>query len=226
MVLSLFGDCHGKTCKKNEMTHVICGIVVLNRFDEFHAEYLEKFREFLSLVASWYWAFLVIFMGKLAKKWDDACYLWHRGTEPFWWISWELSWKLWMKSVICGIMVPSRFGVFHCKYRRKTRWRVLFVAAWYRAVFVRFLERFMREREDLRVLFVASLYWAAFVDCMENTLEKIRKRLSLVASWYWDILAKFMGNDMKNLRSGMSFVASWYRAVVVILMGKRVKNAD
>ena len=44
MVLSCFGDFHGKYREKNEMTHVICSIMVLSCFGEFHGKYHEKMR--------------------------------------------------------------------------------------------------------------------------------------------------------------------------------------
>ena len=44
--------------KTKDMRFLICSIVVPSRFDDFHGKYRKKKR-------------------------DDACYLEHRGTEPF-----------------------------------------------------------------------------------------------------------------------------------------------
>ena len=44
MVLSCFGELHGKYHEKIEIEHVICSILVLSRFDEFHVKYREKCR--------------------------------------------------------------------------------------------------------------------------------------------------------------------------------------
>ena len=122
------------------MTCVICGIVVLSCFDEFHGNYPEKCRWNLSFVASWYRAVLVIFIANTAKtRWrvlfiaswyravfvrfmenvmrkiDNLCYSYHHSTELLLWIAWNIHWKNQIMSVICSIMVLSRFGKIHGK---------------------------------------------------------------------------------------------------------------
>ena len=75
-----------------------------------------------------------------------------------------------MISVICSIMVPSRFGDFHGKYREKNE-----ITRVIRSVLVpsRFCEIDGKYHEKNRqcVLFVASWYWAVLADCVENTLK-------------------------------------------------------
>ena len=98
------------------MIRVICVILVLSRFDEFHGNDKEKCRWTVSFVASWYRAVLVIFLGNTAKKWDNVCYLSHLGTEPFLWDLWKISWEKWTIRVNCSIILLSCFVGSHGKY--------------------------------------------------------------------------------------------------------------
>ena len=66
------------------------------------------------------------FMGDNMKNVDKTCYLQHHGTAPFWWFSWEIL--------------------------QKMGYRMLFVASWYRAVFVKSMENIMRVIDNMTYL--------------------------------------------------------------------------
>ena len=126
----------------------------------------------MSFVASWYWTVLMNFMWNTLKNVEKIWYLWHHGTEPFCWFSWENPQKNEMMHVIRGIVVLSRFDEFHGNYHEKCWWNLSFVASWYRAVLVFFIAN-TAKKTRWRVLFVASWYRAVFVRFMENVMRKI-----------------------------------------------------
>ena len=138
----------GEKMKNADKKSVICSMTVLSRIGDFHGRYWEKMRWRVLFVASWYWAIRMNSMGDNMKNVDKTCYLWHHGTEPFWWFSWEIPQKNEITRRIRSVLVPSRFCDIDGKYHETNRQCVLFVASWYWAVLVNCLENIMKQNWD------------------------------------------------------------------------------
>ena len=127
---------------------VICSITVMSRIGDFHGKYREKTRWRGLFVAWWYWGTWINSMGDNMKTVDKSCYLWHHGTEPFWWFSWELPQKIEISRGMRGVLVPSRLCDIDGKYHETNRQCVLFVASGYWAVLVNCVENIMKQNWD------------------------------------------------------------------------------
>ena len=126
-----------------------------------------------------------------------------------------------MTRVSCSIAVPGCFGYFHGEYDEKCRWNLSFVAAWYWAVLVTFIENTAKTWDDACHL---PRYGCVLMIAWKKKHENLRWRASLVASWYRAALPDFMQNTVKTLRWGTSFVASRYWAILTNFLGNNMKK--